>query len=86
MSNVNSPKHYVLWVTTFNGSFPVECLDIIEALDLDKDLYLGSAFQYIWRAGRKSADTKIEDLEKAIFYIKKAIQREKKENDEEIPF
>lgn len=92
MSNVNSPKHYALMVRTFNGTFAVECIDVIEALGLDEDLYLGSAFQYIWRAGKKSPDTKIEDLEKAVFYIKKAIDREydklltESREDEEIPF
>ena len=91
MSNVISPKHYVLWVKTVNGTFPVECLDVIEALGLDEDLYHGSAFQYVWRAGKKSPETKIEDLQKCMFYLQKVIDREraklkKRREDEEIPF
>ncbi len=87
MNNVQSPKHYCLPVKykgfPRNDTVNIECLDVIEALGLDKDLFLGSAFQYLWRAGRKSVGTKIEDLEKAVFYIQKAIEREK---NEEIPF
>lgn len=96
MSNVNSPKHYRVAVKykdfANSSTVNIECLDVIEALGLDEDLYHGSAFQYVWRAGKKSPETKIEDLQKAKFYIDKVIDREyakllkKRREDEEIPF
>ena len=96
MSNVNSPKHYRVAVKykgfVNSDKVDIECLDVIEALGLDEDLYHGSAFQYVWRAGKKSPETKIEDLEKGMFYLQKVIDRErakllkKRREDEEIPF
>jgi len=81
---VNSPPHYCISVRHKLGNAQIECLDVIEALGLDRDLYLGSAFQYIWRAGKKW--DKIEDLKKAVFYINKAIAKEEEERLNEIPF
>lgn len=57
-------------VTTRDGN-TVECLDVAEALSLN--LLVGQAFQYIWRAGRKSPETYKNDLEKALFYIQREI-------------
>lgn len=82
--NVTSPSHYCITLQTEYGPIQVECLDVIEALGLDRDLYLGSAFQYIWRAGKKW--DKVEDLKKAVFYINKAIAKEEEERLNEIPF
>jgi hypothetical protein len=36
---------------------------------------LGNAMKYIWRAGIKSDEKHIEDLQKAIFYINDEINR-----------
>ena len=58
---VNHPKHY-------QGKF--ECIDVIE--DLGLGFNLGSAFKYIWRAGKK--DAIIQDLEKAVWYINREIE------------
>lgn len=64
MSNVNHPEHY--------NTHPkgIECIDVIE----DFPFNLGNAIKYIWRAGIKSENVK-EDLEKAIWYINREIQR-----------
>lgn len=65
---VHKPSHYQL-----PGHPDLECIDVVEALQLD--LCLGSAFQYIWRAGRKG-DTvakAIVDLKKAQWYIARRI-------------
>lgn len=61
---VNSPDHYT-WI---DG---IECIDIAEHFDI----CLGSALQYIWRAGRKgdNEDLTIQDLKKAIWYINRRI-------------
>ena len=66
---VNHPRHY-----TQGG---LECIDAIEEMLAQyKDtpfisMCCGNALKYIWRHQHK--DAPIEDLEKAIWYINKAI-------------
>ena len=68
--NINHPSHYT--------SHPsgIECIDIAEHHDFCK----GNAIKYLWRAGLKSEDgiskkeKQIEDLKKAIWYIKREIK------------
>jgi hypothetical protein len=69
--NVNHPSHYT------EHKSGVECIQITEHMNF----CLGNAIKYIWRAGLKSdasmtdeAKT-IEDLNKAIWYLKREIQR-----------
>lgn len=64
---VNNPKHYC--------SHPsgIECLQITEHMNF----CLGNAMKYIWRAGQKGGV--IQDLEKAVFYLNREIERLKKE-------
>jgi hypothetical protein len=61
---VNNPSHYT--------SHPsgVECIQVVEHMNF----CLGNAMKYIWRTGLKSDDP-IQDLEKAIFYINREIER-----------
>ncbi len=61
--NVNHPEHY--------NKHPsgVECIDIVEYLSYN----LGCAVKYIWRKDDKGKP--IEDLEKAIWSIKREIER-----------
>ena len=63
--NVNHPSHYT--------SGRIEVIDFIE--DKDLGFHLGNAVKYISRAGRKDADKTIEDLQKAVWYINRQIQR-----------
>lgn len=68
--NINHPSHYT--------SHPsgIECIDIAE----HHDFCMGNAIKYLWRAGLKSEDgiskkeKQIEDLKKAIWYIKREIK------------
>ena len=60
---VNHPAHYV-WL-------PVEPIEILEQLIFNR----GAACKYIIRAGRKSKDTEIQDLEKASWHIQREIER-----------
>ena len=68
--NINHPSHYT--------SHPsgIECIDIAE----HHDFCIGNAIKYFWRAGLKSEDgiskkeKQIEDLKKAIWYIKREIK------------
>jgi len=64
---VNSPSHY-----TRGG---IEAIDFIEAKGLG--FCLGNVVKYVSRAGFK-ADAKIQDLEKAQWYLTREINRMKK--------
>lgn len=65
--NVNHPKHYT------KHPSGVECIQITEHMGFN----LGNAMKYIWRADLKG--NQIEDLEKALWYINREIQRIKHE-------
>ena len=82
---VNHPDHY-------QGK--VECIDAIEgALGIDGfiDHCRGTAMKYIYRAGRKNnskrskkkslkgKDTTVQDLEKGVWYLQRAIKAIKQE-------
>lgn len=62
---VNKPSHY-----TDGG---IETIDFIEAKGLDFNL--GNAVKYISRAGKKDPSKKVEDLEKARWYLNREIAR-----------
>lgn len=62
--NVNHPSHYT------DGS--IEVLDFIE--DKKLNFHRGNAVKYIRRAGKKSKETEIEDLQKAVFYLNREIK------------
>jgi hypothetical protein len=47
----------------------VECIQITEHMQFN----LGNALKYIWRSDLK--DAKIEDLQKAVWYINREINR-----------
>lgn len=63
---VHHPKHYT--------SHPsgVECIQITEHMGFN----LGNAVKYIWRADLKNGP--IEDLEKALWYIQREIDKRKR--------
>ena len=63
-NNVNHPSHYT------DGS--VEVLDFIE--DKNLNFHRGNAIKYICRAGKKSKETEVEDLQKAVFYLNREIE------------
>lgn len=71
---VNHPKHY-------QGKGGMEAIDVIEGFELGFNL--GNAIKYILRAKRK--DDVIQDLRKAIWYIRREISRinEDMENEED---
>lgn len=60
--NVNHPSHYT------DGKY--ECIDFIESWGLG--FHLGNAVKYITRAGKKDPEKTKEDIEKAIWYVKRA--------------
>ena len=70
---VNHPSYYN------NGK--VEVIDAIEAWGLN--FHRGNAVKYIARAGKKNIANEVEDLEKAVWYINREIERLKNESCEE---
>ena len=64
---VNHPPHYRAHPSG------VECIDIVEHMGFN----LGNAIKYIWRADEKGDAN--QDLEKADWYIRREIERRKKE-------
>lgn len=63
MEAVNHPAHY-----QSNG---IEVIDIIESFDLNFNL--GNTVKYVLRAGKKG--NKKEDLEKAVWYLKRELNK-----------
>jgi len=63
--NINHPKHYT--------SHPsgVECIQITEHMNF----CLGNAMKYLWRAGLKENTSKYDDLNKALWYIERELER-----------
>ena len=61
---VNHPAHY----TAYEG---IEVIQLTEQMNFNR----GNAVKYIARAGLKSYDTEIQDLEKAAWYIQREIER-----------
>ena len=64
MNNVNHPQHY-------NQLQGLECIDVIEALDLNFNL--GNVIKYIWRCGYK--DDELQELKKALWYLQREVER-----------
>lgn len=62
---INHPKHYT--------SHPsgVECIEITQ----HHNFCIGNIIKYLWRAGLKGEDTKLEDLKKARWYLDREIAR-----------
>ena len=71
--NVNHPHHY-------GGDTQYEVIKVLEAWDLD--FHLGNVVKYVARAGKKDKSKEIQDLEKALWYLKRKIELLKGENND----
>ena len=67
---VNHPPHY--------KAGGMEAIDVIEAFAPD-NYHRASALKYLLRAGRK--DDTVQDLRKAVWYIKREIERQETSNE-----
>lgn len=67
--NVNHPAHYT------DGK--IEVISFIE--DKHLNFHRGNAVKYISRAGKKDPTKEIEDLEKADWYLRREIERLRRE-------
>lgn len=65
---VNHPSHYT--------AYPVEVIHLTEHLNFCR----GNAVKYVARAGLKNPDTEVQDLEKAVWYLNREIQRLKEQS------
>ena len=63
MTDQINPAHY--------RRFPVEVIDITEHLNFNR----GNAVKYLARAGAKDGADELRDLEKALWYVEREIQR-----------
>lgn len=63
--DVNHPAHYT------SDPSGIECIQITRW----RNFNIGNAFKYLWRAGLKDTDTTIQDLQKAVWYIRDEINR-----------
>lgn len=62
---VNHPKHYT------EHPSGIETITITEHMNFCR----GNAIKYIMRAGLKNKDTEVEDLQKAVWYLNREIDR-----------
>lgn len=62
---VNHPPHYK------GHPSGIECIEITRHMTFN----CGNAIKYIWRNGIKDSNAQVEDLEKAIFYLKDEVMR-----------
>lgn len=70
VDSVNHPAHYT--------RFPVEVIEITEQLPFNQ----GNVVKYVCRAGFKQGVDELEDLSKAAWYLNRAIEKLKKERNE----
>ena len=63
--SVNHPSHY--------NSGKIEVIEAIE--DWKLNYHRGNSVKYIARAGKKNPDKEIEDLQKAIWYLNRDVER-----------
>ena len=65
---IDHPSHY--------QSATIEAIDVIEAFNLN--FSMGSAVKYILRAGKKPGEAATEDLNKALWYLQREVDRAQK--------
>lgn len=66
MKDKINPDHYKKHVSG------LECIDVARWFDFS----LGNVIKYLWRAGEKTGESKLDDLRKAQRYLEFAIETE----------
>lgn len=69
---VHHPAHY-------GGNTTYEHVKVATAWGLDDNAFLYNCTKYICRVGKK--DHALEDLQKALWYLERAIEKEKRDQD-----
>lgn len=70
VEGVDQPPHYG------GKDYPYQPIHVIEAWGLG--FCLGTALKYIGRAGRKLGESRTKDLQKALWYINRELEQERK--------
>lgn len=70
---VNHPNHY----NQYQGFEVIEVCEQLRSADGSGNFNRGNAFKYLARAGWKNPSKEVEDLEKAVFYLNREIERVK---------
>lgn len=70
---VNHPPHYNSSQASCPCGQPIECLSVVRHMNFN----LGNVIKYVWRHEYKGG---VEDLKKALFYLKDEIDRLSSEN------
>jgi hypothetical protein len=73
---VNHPSHYTSSPAKCECGRQIECIQVTEHMNFST----GNAVKYLWRADLK-ADP-IQDMEKAIWYIQREIDRRKRKHNQ----
>lgn len=73
--SVNHPSHY--------NSGKIEVIEALE--DWGLNFHRANAVKYIARAGKKDPSKEVEDLEKAIWYLKRIVELLKSKSENRIP-
>lgn len=71
-ASADEPQHPDYYRSSVNPS--LEVFDVIDGF-VGADFYLGNVLKYVCRAGKKSGESRMKDLNKALHYIKEAIER-----------
>ena len=74
MENVDHPAHYG------GKDNPYEAIKVIEAWNLG--FHLGNTVKYISRAGKKTSELELKDLQKAKWYLDRYLEFLKKQSEE----
>lgn len=74
---VNHPAHY--------NSGKIEVIEFIEDQGFGQGFCVGNAIKYIARAGKKNPEHEIEDLEKAVWYLKRHVEMLKASREDRNP-
>lgn len=77
---VNHPKHY-----TSLGAKCEKCRADIEVIQITQclDFVIGNVVKYACRAGHKEGTTKLQDLQKCLWYATRAVEMEMQKRDRE---
>lgn len=71
-NKINHPSHYTSHPAKCACGVGIECIQITEHMDF----LIGNTVKYLWRAGLKDDNSKLQDMQKAKWYLERAIVKE----------
>ena len=70
---VNHPSHYQ-FTSPVDPSKKLESVEVMEIVFYD-NIHLANAFKYMSRAGKKQGTSYVEDIEKAVWWLNRSLQK-----------